>query len=116
MRSVPLADRTEVGRGAPRGAAILGIGAALPERVVANAEVAARTGVSEEWIVARTGVRERRFAGEGERLDALAADAGQGALEDAGLDPGELDLVLVATMSADEVTPNAAPLVAHRLG
>ena len=95
--------------------AIHGIGAALPERVVVNAEIAERAGVSEDWIVARTGVR-RRHVGEGERLDGLAADAGRRALADAGLEPGELDLVLVATMSPDELSPNAAPLVAHELG
>ena len=81
-----------------------------------NAEIAERAGVSEDWIVARTGVRERRHVGEGERLDGLAADAGRRALADAGLEPGELDLVLVATMSPDELSPNAAPLVAHELG
>jgi len=100
----------------PSRATIHGIGSALPERVVGNAEVAARAGVSEDWIVARTGVRERRIAAPDERLEAYAAEAGQRALEDAGLDAAELDLVLVATMSADEVAPNAAPLVAHRLG
>jgi 3-oxoacyl-[acyl-carrier-protein] synthase III len=116
MRSAPLAERPKVDRSAVRGASILGIGAALPERIVRNAEVAERAGVSEEWIVARTGVRERHIAGEGERLDTFATYAGRRALEDAGLAAGEIDLVLVATMSADEVTPNAAPLVAHRLG
>jgi 3-oxoacyl-[acyl-carrier-protein] synthase-3 len=99
-----------------RGTAIAGIGAALPERAVGSAEVAAGIGVSEDWIVARTGVRERRIAGEDDRLDALAADAGRRALDDAGIHPSEVDLVLVATMSADELTPNAAPLVAHALG
>jgi 3-oxoacyl-[acyl-carrier-protein] synthase III len=97
-------------------AAIHGIGAALPERVVANAEVAQRAGVSEDWIVARTGVRERRHVAAGERLDALATEAGHRALDDAGLGPEELDLVFVATMSPDELSPNAAPLVAHELG
>jgi 3-oxoacyl-[acyl-carrier-protein] synthase-3 len=111
-RSPALADPI---RSAP-GASILGIGAALPDRVVTNAEVAARAGVSEDWIVARTGVRERRVAGEGDRLDTLAADAGRRALADSGLEAAELDLVLVATMNADELTPNAAPQVAHRLG
>jgi len=98
------------------GAAILGIGAALPERVVRNAEIAAQAGVSEDWIVARTGVLERHVASEGERLDTFATYAGRRALDDAGLAARDLDLVLVATMSADELTPNAAPLVAHRLG
>jgi 3-oxoacyl-[acyl-carrier-protein] synthase-3 len=96
--------------------AIHGIGAALPDRVVANTEVAQRAGVTEEWIVARTGVRERRHVEEGQRLDELAADAGRRALEDAGLEADQIDLVLVATMAADELSPNAAPLVAHRLG
>ena len=80
-----------------------------------NAEVAAQAGVSEDWIVTRTGVRERRHVVDGERLDALATDAGRGALDDAELEPEQLDLVLVATMAADELSPNAAPLVAHRL-
>jgi 3-oxoacyl-[acyl-carrier-protein] synthase-3 len=116
MRSAPFAVRAEVDRDAVRGASILGIGAALPERVVGNSEVAAVAGVSEEWIVARTGVRERHIAAPGERLDTFATYAGRRALEGAGLAAAEIDLVLVATMSADEVTPNAAPLVAHRLG
>ena len=97
-------------------AALAAVGVAVPDRVVANSKVAERLGVSEEWIVARTGVRERRIAGPGERLSTLAAAAGRRALEHAGLDPSELDLVLVATMAADELTPNAAPLVAHELG
>jgi 3-oxoacyl-[acyl-carrier-protein] synthase-3 len=116
MRSGTLTERMEPRRDVARGAAIHGIGAALPERVVPNAEVAERAGVSEDWIVSRTGVRERRHVAEGERLDALASAAGRRALEDAGLPPEELDLVLVATMSPDEVSPNAAPLVAHQLG
>ena len=112
LQTAGLAERDA----AARGTAILGIGAALPDRVVTNAEVAARAGVGEDWIVARTGVRERRFAAEHERLDSLAADAGRLALEDGGIEPDELDLVLVATMSPDELTPNAAPQVARRLG
>jgi 3-oxoacyl-[acyl-carrier-protein] synthase-3 len=116
MRNAPLTASAAPELGTARGAAIHGIGAALPERVVANSEIAARAGVSEEWIVARTGVRERRHVGEGERLDALATEAGRRALESAGIEADDLDLILVATMSADELTPNAAPLVAHELG
>jgi len=97
-------------------AAVHGIGAALPERIVVNAEIAERAGVSEDWIVARTGVRERRHVVDGARRDALATDAGQRALKDAGVAPEELDLVLVATMSPDDLSPNAAPLVAYELG
>jgi 3-oxoacyl-[acyl-carrier-protein] synthase-3 len=99
-----------------RGAAVSSVGVAVPSRVVDNAAIAARLGVDEEWIVARTGVRERRIAGPGEELTGLAAQAGRRALETAGLAAAELDLVLVATMSHEQLSPNAAPLVAERLG
>jgi 3-oxoacyl-[acyl-carrier-protein] synthase-3 len=89
---------------------------AVPERVVDNAAIAARTGVTADWIVKRTGVRERHIADPEERVADLAAAAGRLALERAGVDGAELDLVLVATMAADQLTPNAAPLVACQLG
>jgi 3-oxoacyl-[acyl-carrier-protein] synthase-3 len=89
---------------------------AVPERVVPNSEIAERAGVTEQWIVHRTGVRERRHVREDETLTGLAVDAGRQALDEAGVEAHELDLVLVATMAADELTPNAAPLVAHELG
>ena len=111
----PAPEARRVGA-ATRVAALSSVGFAVPERVVANAEIAARVGVSESWIVSRTGVRERRFARPEERLEELATAAGRRALERAGLEPEQLDLVLVATMAADELTPNAAPLVAHNLG
>jgi 3-oxoacyl-[acyl-carrier-protein] synthase III len=102
--------------GAERTAGVLGLGAALPDGVVGNDEIAARLGVDPEWIVRRTGIHERRRAAPGASLSELAARAGAAALDDAGVDPADLDHVLVATMSADDVTPNAAPVVAHRLG
>jgi 3-oxoacyl-[acyl-carrier-protein] synthase-3 len=89
---------------------------AVPERVVTNATVAERAGVTEQWIVHRTGVHERRHVSEGERLQDLATAAGRQALDEAGVDAADLDLVIVATIAADELTPNAAPLVAHDLG
>jgi 3-oxoacyl-[acyl-carrier-protein] synthase III len=89
---------------------------AVPENVVTNATVAEAAGVTEQWIVHRTGVHERRHFGDDERLQDLAARAGREALEEAGLDAADLDLVLVATMAADELSPNAAPLVALDLG
>ncbi len=98
------------------GAVVAAVGMSVPERAVASAEVAALLGVEEEWIVSRTGVRERRIAAEGESLAAHAAAAGRQALERAGVEAGELDLVIVATMAADDLTPNAAPLVAAALG
>jgi 3-oxoacyl-[acyl-carrier-protein] synthase-3 len=89
---------------------------AVPDNVVTNATVAEGAGVTEQWIIHRTGVHERRHVREGERLRDLAVDAGRQALDQAGLDAGDVDLVLVATMAADDLTPNAAPLVALDLG
>ena len=89
---------------------------AVPERRVGNSEIAAQLDVDEEWIEKRTGTSERPWAAQGERLSDFAAKAGSDALARAGLEPGELDLVLVATSSADEITPNAAPLVAGLIG
>src|SRR6202034_1297483 len=86
------------------------------DRRVTNDEVAARLEVDAAWIAKRTGTRERPWASHGERLSELSASAGRAALEQAGVDPSELDLVLVATSTADEITPNAAPLVAGLIG
>jgi 3-oxoacyl-[acyl-carrier-protein] synthase III len=99
-----------------RGAGIASVGMCVPDRVIENAKIAGRIGVEESWITKRTGIRERRIAWPEERLSAFAAEAGQIALERAGVGAGELDLVLIATMAADELTPNAAPLVAEELG
>jgi 3-oxoacyl-[acyl-carrier-protein] synthase-3 len=98
------------------GAAIAGVAMAVPERLVSNEQIADRLGVDAAWIAKRTGTRERPWASGGERLSQLAADAGQAALEQAGIEARELDLVLVATSTADEITPNAAPLVAGLIG
>ena len=89
---------------------------AVPDSLVSNAEVAARAGVDESWIEKRTGTRERPWAAPGQRMSDFAARAARDALARAGVAPEELDLVLVATSSADEITPNAAPLVAGLLG
>jgi len=89
---------------------------AVPERVVTNAAVGEAAGVSEQWIVHRTGVHERRHVRDDERLQDIAVRASRRALEEAELEAADLDLVLVATMAADELTPNAAPLVANDLG
>lgn len=95
---------------------INGLGMAVPERVVGNAELAERLGIDEEWIVKRTGTGIRHWAAPDERLSDFAARAGERALERAGVPAADLDLVLVATTTADEMTPNAAPLVAAQLG
>jgi 3-oxoacyl-[acyl-carrier-protein] synthase III len=98
------------------GARIAGIAMALPERLVSNDQIAAGLGVDAEWIAKRTGTRERAWAAADERLSELAASAGTAALARAAIDACELDLVLVATSTADEITPNAAPLVAGLIG
>ena len=98
------------------GAALAGVGHAVPETVIGNAEIARRLGVDEAWISSRTGTRERRALRDGERLTDLAARAAGAALRDAGVAPEEIDLVLVGTTSADEMSPHAAPLVAGALG
>ena len=90
---------------------------AVPDRLVSNDEIAEWLGgVDAAWIAKRTGTRERPWASGDERLSGLAADAGRRALEQAGLEPHELDLVIVATSTADEITPNAGPLVAGLIG
>ena len=111
--SDPLAAVLPVG---PAGAAIASVGVSLPETVVTNAEIAPRIGVSEEWIVRRTGIRSRHVAAPTERLVTHATAAAATALRRAGVAPEQVDLVLVATATPDEVMPNTAPQVAHELG
>ena len=88
----------------------------VPPGRLTSAELSEQLGVSEEWIISRTGIRVRPVAGPDERLSDYASRVGSSALERAGVDPMDLDLVIVATMTQDELTPNAAPLVAHAIG
>src|SRR5579863_5403758 len=99
-----------------RTATIMSVAAELPEGRLTTAELAQRLGVSEDWILSRTGIRERRQAGPDERLTDYAIRAGAAALARAQVDAAALDMVIVATMTPDELTPNTAPLVAHALG
>jgi 3-oxoacyl-[acyl-carrier-protein] synthase III len=98
------------------GAGIASVGVSLPGTVVTNDSISSRLGLADGWIERRTGIRERRIAEPEERLATHATRAAEEALAAAGTDPAELDLVLVATTTADEILPNAAPLVAHALG
>jgi 3-oxoacyl-[acyl-carrier-protein] synthase-3 len=100
----------------PGGSEILGLGIALPEHVVLNSEVAARLGIDTEWISKRTGIEERRIAEPGERLFELGAAAAERALLAAGVTADQIDLVLVATTSNDELMPAASPRVAAAIG
>jgi 3-oxoacyl-[acyl-carrier-protein] synthase III len=118
--SVTLPDTSEtlapILPAATAGAAIASVGVSLPQTVVPNAEIAPRIGVTDEWIVRRTGIRSRRVADPTERLDTHATNAAAAALRRAGVAPDQVDLVLVATTTPDEVMPNTAPQVAHALG
>jgi 3-oxoacyl-[acyl-carrier-protein] synthase III len=88
----------------------------LPSREVPNAELERFVETTDEWIYSRTGIRSRRFAGEGETAATLASDAAERALEAAGLDPGAIDLTVVATVSGDQPLPSTASFVQERLG
>ncbi|MFZ0089571.1 MAG: beta-ketoacyl-ACP synthase 3 [Solirubrobacteraceae bacterium] len=99
-----------------RGVLAASVAVSVPETVVTNAEVGARLGVDDDWIVRRTGIRSRRVARPDERLATHATECARAALARAGVDPLDVDLVIVATTTSDEVMPNTAPLVAHALG
>jgi 3-oxoacyl-[acyl-carrier-protein] synthase-3 len=98
------------------GSAIRGLGAALPERVLDNAELAGRLEVTAEWIFGRTGIQERRIADRDQTSASLATDAARVALEEARVDAGDLDYVIVATCTPDYQLPATAALVGARLG
>lgn len=97
-------------------AVIAGTGSALPERRVSNAELAETVDTSDEWIVERTGIRFRHIAGEGETTATLATDAARRAIEDAGIEPGSIDLIVLATATPDQTFPATATKVQAALG
>lgn len=97
-------------------AGIWGVGAAVPERVLTNADLEAMVDTSDEWITTRTGIKERRIAPEGMATSDLAVQAAERALASAGVAAAELDLVIVATITPDMFFPATACLVAERLG
>ena len=97
-------------------AGVLGTGSYLPERVLDNRELAERFGCSEDWILSRTGIRERRFAEPGTGSSDLGLVASQRALEVAGIAPSEIDLIVCATYTPDMAFPSTACLIQDRLG
>ena len=97
-------------------ARIAGTGSYLPEQVLTNDDLAKRVDTSDEWIAARTGIRQRHVAAEGETTGDLAYNAAVRALEAAGVQASELDLIVLGTTTPDLVFPSTACLVQHRLG
>jgi len=95
---------------------IIGTGSYLPERVLTNAEIERMVETSDQWIVERTGIRERRIAAPSEATSDLAAVAGRRALEASGVRASDLDVILVATATPDMLFPATACLVQTRLG
>jgi 3-oxoacyl-[acyl-carrier-protein] synthase III len=98
------------------GAVIAGTGCALPERRLTNADLEKMVETSDEWIVQRTGMRERRIAAPTDSTASLATAAARRALEDARLSPQDIDLIVVGTLTPDMLTPATACLVQHNLG
>lgn len=103
---------------APRacGAGILGIGMAVPERVLTNADLERMVDTTDEWIISRTGIRERRVAAATESTSDFGIAASRSALADADLDPSQIDLVLCATCSGDYPWPATACIIQDAVG
>ena len=95
---------------------LVGTGSALPARAVSNAELAQTVDTSDEWIVERTGIRNRYIAGEGETTSTLATQAARRALAAAGLQPADIGLIVLATATPDQTFPASATQVQHALG
>ena len=97
-------------------AAILGIGSYRPSRVIPNAEVVDAIDSSDEWIQQRSGIRQRRWAAEHETVQSMAVAASRRAMERAGVDPKQIDCVIVATVTHMFQTPAVATAIAHEIG
>jgi 3-oxoacyl-[acyl-carrier-protein] synthase III len=97
-------------------AAISGFGAHVPTKVLSNADLEKMIDTNDEWIIQRTGISERRIAGEGESTASMAVDAARKACENAGMDPADVELIIVATMSPEMVVPSTACFVQQGLG
>ncbi len=99
-----------------RAVSIIGTGSYVPERVLTNADLEKLVETSDEWIVTRTGIKERRIAAEGEHTSHMAAKAAERALEQAGVAADEIDLIIVGTITPDNLTPATACHVQRILG
>ena len=101
---------------ADRYSRIAGMGAYLPERCMVNSEFEEFLDTNDEWIAARTGIRERRIAAEGELASDLALNAARNAVESAGIDKDDIDLIVLATTTPDMVYPSTACILQRKLG
>ena len=99
-----------------RRSSVAGCGGYLPARIVTNAELAKTLDTSDEWIQQRTGIRERRFAAEGELTSSMGTRAAQAALDMAGMRAEDVDLIVCATSTPDETFPSAATRIQAQLG
>jgi len=99
-----------------RRSVMIGTGSALPRRALGNEELAQRVDTSDEWIVERTGIRNRYVAGEGETTASLAADASRKAIEAAGIEANSIDLIVLATATPNQTFPATATMVQDALG
>lgn len=97
-------------------AGIIGIGRYLPEKIVTNADLEKMMDTSDEWIRTRTGIEERRIADDNTKTSDMGLAAAQKAIEDAGITPEDLDLILVATVTPDQPFPSVACMLQERLG
>jgi 3-oxoacyl-[acyl-carrier-protein] synthase-3 len=95
---------------------VRGVGSALPRRILTNAELASQVETSDEWIVQRTGIRQRHIASDDETTASLGEAAARAALANAGLTPDDIDLIVVATSTPDNTFPATAVNIQHRLG
>lgn len=99
-----------------RTVSIIGTGSYVPERILTNAELEKSVDTSDQWIVTRTGIRERRIAEKDEHTSDLAAKAALAAIENAGIDANDIDLILVATVTPDMFFPSTACFVQSKIG
>ena len=97
-------------------AGILGTGFYVPEKIMTNADLEKIVETSDEWIVERTGIKERRIAEDNQPMSDLAIKAAENALHDAGVSAEELDLIIVATLTSDRIIPSTACMIQNRLG
>lgn len=101
---------------APHGAAILGIGSAVPKRVITNADLEKIVDTSDRWIIERTGIKERRASEPGENTSEYCERAARVAMERAGVTPADIDLIIVGTATPDFPFPSTAAVLQERLG